>query len=288
MAGVAQTFTGTGGIQATDLVDLNKFSTAGIAGNGVAPTGNPGAQQATKSSADVACAAATNAGGVAKQTADAAAPKVTSSPSTASGNSIQTFTGSLGGPPPPVISGTGDRPFSVNGATFVNAAAALQRSCDVQHNACANAANSGKLAGGVAQCEQQNNDCRAAIASAGGGNSSNGNNNASTNPKTSNGGSTGGGSAATGDFGSCSDPSIKFANGLDGRKEPAFAPVNESDFNHGSALNIKVISDFICGQLQSKCKASAATVTKCQDASTAAQKQTGQASADTFNQLLGV
>jgi hypothetical protein len=58
------------------------------------------------------------------------------------------------------------------------------------------------------------------------------------------------------DFGSCSNPTIKFANGLDGRNQPAFAPVNAADFNHGSALNIGVIASFICGQLQSACKAS--------------------------------
>lgn len=62
-------------------------------------------------------------------------------------------------------------------------------------------------------------------------------------------------SHAAGDFGSCSDPTIIFADGLDGRNEAAFAPNNEADFNHGSALNIGVISSFICGQLQSKCQA---------------------------------
>lgn len=43
--------------------------------------------------------------------------------------------------------------------------------------------------------------------------------------------------------------------GLDGREEASFQAVDQKDFNHGSALNIKVISDFICGQLGSKYKA---------------------------------
>lgn len=90
------------------------------------------------------------------------------------------------------------------------------------------------------------------------------------------------------DFGSCSNPAVEFAAGLDGRKENSFAPVDSADFNHGSALNIKVISDFICGQLQSKCKASTDTVSTCQQASTAAQAATGQAAADAFNSALGV
>lgn len=49
------------------------------------------------------------------------------------------------------------------------------------------------------------------------------------------------------DFGSCSNPAIKFAPGLDGRDQDSFEPENLGDFNHGSALNIKVITDFICG-----------------------------------------
>jgi hypothetical protein len=48
---------------------------------------------------------------------------------------VQIFTGTLGGAPPPVISSAGDRPFSVNGNTFVNAGAALQRSCSVSTSA---------------------------------------------------------------------------------------------------------------------------------------------------------
>lgn len=90
------------------------------------------------------------------------------------------------------------------------------------------------------------------------------------------------------DFGSCSNPAIEFAAGLDGRKEESFAPADAADFNHGSALNIKVISGFICGQLQSKCKASADTVSTCNDAASAADAETGQAAADAFNSALGV
>lgn len=75
---------------------------------------------------------------------------------------VQTFTGALGGLPPPVIESPRDRPFSVKGNTFVNSGAALRRSCAIQHNACANAANGGGLAGGVGQCDAQEQDCIAA------------------------------------------------------------------------------------------------------------------------------
>ncbi|UKZ80015.1 hypothetical protein TrVFT333_007779 [Trichoderma virens FT-333] len=290
-AAVSQTFTGTGGIQATDLVDLSKFSTANVQGGAAAPTPSSNAAVTSQPAAQAT-------------STPAAAPSQTqassgSEPSAASGNNVQTFTGTLGGPAPPVISGTGNRPFSVNGNTFVNAGAALGRSCDIQHNACADAVNSGKLSGGVGQCDDQNNQCKAA-ATSGASNSNAGNNNSNasnsgannassgSNAGNGNAGNASAGSNATGNFGSCSNPSIKFANGLDGRTEPAFAPVNEADFNHGSALNIKVIADFICDRLNSSCKAGAAVVSTCQSASAAASQLTGQAAADAFNKALGV
>ncbi|KKP01265.1 hypothetical protein THAR02_06623 [Trichoderma harzianum] len=284
VSAVSQTFTGTGGIQATDLVDLSKFS---VQGGAAAPADNSNAATTSQAAAQATPPPAASSG---------------SAPSTASGNNVQTFTGSLGGPPPPVVSGTGNRPFSVNGNTFVNIGAALGRSCDIQHNACADAVNSGQLSGGVGQCEDQNTQCKAAASGASNSNASNtsnasdnasngGVNNAASgnNADSGNAGNdNAGSSAATGDFGSCSDPSIKFANGLDGRTEPAFAPVNEADFSHGSALAIKVISDFICDRLNSSCKASAAVVSTCQSASAAASQLTGQAAADAFNKALGV
>ncbi|KAG6362315.1 hypothetical protein INS49_010545 [Diaporthe citri] len=80
----------------------------------------------------------------------------------AAGN-VQTFKGSLGGAAPPVNEDdASDRPFSVNGATFLNKGAAVQRSCAVQHNACAGTANSGEADFNVADCDQQLNACTAA------------------------------------------------------------------------------------------------------------------------------
>ncbi|EGO52371.1 hypothetical protein NEUTE1DRAFT_125873 [Neurospora tetrasperma FGSC 2508] len=60
-------------------------------------------------------------------------------------------------------SGNSQRPFAVNGATFVNKAAAVQRACAIQNNACANAVNSGKASGvTLQQCNAQETACRAA------------------------------------------------------------------------------------------------------------------------------
>ena len=68
-------------------------------------------------------------GNVSPQTA-AAAPTAAA----AAGANLQTFTGELGGSLPPAVS-KGGRGFVVAGnADFVNLAAALQRSCDEQHN----------------------------------------------------------------------------------------------------------------------------------------------------------
>ncbi|KAK4161055.1 hypothetical protein QBC43DRAFT_218502 [Cladorrhinum sp. PSN259] len=75
---------------------------------------------------------------------------------------VQTFAGALGGPAPPVISSASARPFEVNGNTFLQAGAAIQRSCAIQKNACSNAANSGQIQGGTQQCDAQEDQCRQA------------------------------------------------------------------------------------------------------------------------------
>jgi hypothetical protein len=147
----------------------------------------------------------------------------------------------------------------------------------VQNNACANAVNSGSLSGSVSDCNAQETACNAAASAK---------------------------KRAALDFGSCGSPAIQFAVGLDGRKEASFQAVDQTDFNHGSALNIGVIASFNCQQLSSKCKAGAATIAACTTAQTAAGKSqtltsfgsqliqtgaaTGQAAADAFNSALGV
>jgi hypothetical protein len=62
----------------------------------------------------------------------------------AGGANLQAFAGALGGVVAPTVVnlGQGDRPFQVTGnAAFNNLQSALVRSCDVQNNQCANAAN---------------------------------------------------------------------------------------------------------------------------------------------------
>lgn len=191
------------------------------------------------------------------------------------GTNVQKFTGTLGGPPPPVISSGGERPFSVNGDTFVGLSAALGRSCDIQHNACADAANSGKISADVAQCDEQNTACHSA-------------NNLKKRlslderrayPLT---------ERAALDLGSCSDASIVFGEGIDGRNTAAFVPANKQDFDHGSALNIGVVAGFICQRLDSPCNAPSDTQASCTQASAAAVAVTqDQAAADAWNAIMG-
>jgi hypothetical protein len=183
------------------------------------------------------------------------------------GSNVQKFSGTLGGPPPPVVSSAGDRPFSVNGNTFVNVGAAVQRSCDIQNNACSNAVNSGKLNGqSVSDCNTQQQKCEAA-----------------------NGGAARLRERAALSFGSCGNPTILFEAGLDGRNTEAFIAEDQNSFNHGSALNIAVIAGFICQRLGDSCKAAANVQASCSSASAAAVATTqNQAAADVFNKILGV
>ncbi|GAW19897.1 hypothetical protein ANO14919_093900 [Xylariales sp. No.14919] len=194
----------------------------------------------------------------------------------ATGANVNAFSGNVGADPIPIANDpTSDRPFSVNGATFQNAGAAVQRACDVQKNACANAANSGSSDISVADCDAQQQECIQA------------------NANVSKRGIAGlrarqaGNNSGALDTGSCGSPAISFGVQAD-RNEESFAPADAADFNHGSALAIGVIADFICSQLGSKCQASDATIQDCEAAASAADGLTGQAAADAFNNALGV
>ncbi|KAI8302622.1 hypothetical protein K4K61_007814 [Colletotrichum sp. SAR11_59] len=255
--GAANTTSGTGSNSNSNSGSSNSGSNNKASNN----TGNNKAKNAAacaaRSTNSNAQASANNSTGNAGNTGN--------SGNAAGGTNVQTFTGSLGGAPPPVIQTSGTRPFSVNGDTFVGKNAALGRSCDVQHNACANAANSGKLTGGVQQCEDQNTQCHAAI----------GKRRRSLRMRQAS------------DFGSCSDPSIEFSNALKDRQGPGFIATNQQDFNHGSAQKIGIIAGFICQRLQDSCKAPQATIDSCKAAETAATAATqDQAAADAFNSKL--
>ncbi|KAK3082371.1 hypothetical protein LTS18_004283 [Coniosporium uncinatum] len=68
-------------------------------------------------------------------------------------DNLQTFNGSLGGIAAPAITKSGDaeRPFRVGDDRFAEFDAAARRTCDVQHNACADAANAATSANRAAE-----------------------------------------------------------------------------------------------------------------------------------------
>ncbi|KAI1336930.1 hypothetical protein F5Y15DRAFT_426689 [Xylariaceae sp. FL0016] len=237
-------------------------------------------EDATAAEIDDAVAAAGNGAAAGNDAATSSAPaavaassapaSASSAPASATANNVNAFTGNVGAAAVPVVSNAAEaKPFSVNGATFLNAGAAIQRACDVQKNACANAANSGAADIAVADCDAQQQECVAANDS----------------------GAAKKGKArrqAALDTGACGSPAISFGVQDDRGDEEAFAAVNQDDFQHGSALGAGVITDFICGQLASKCDAAAATVSACEDGAAAADGLEGQDAADAFNNALGV
>lgn len=81
-------------------------------------------------------------------------------------NNLQTFTRSLGGLPPPVTKTAGAaKPLSVKATIHsLSRERALNRSCAVQHNSCANASNRREISESVGQCDAQQAECNAAAA----------------------------------------------------------------------------------------------------------------------------
>lgn len=163
------------------------------------------------------------------------------------------------------------------GSQAGNSTAADSAACNAGN---ANAGNNNANAGNANAGNNQNKGGNKAGNNANAGNAANAGNNAAS----------GNASAGAASFGSCTDPTITFSQKpADGRNEAAFEATDLTNFPHGSALGIGVISSFICDQLTNKCKADQAAVDKCDqaDAAVKASGLKGQAAADSFNQALG-
>ncbi|CAE6513337.1 unnamed protein product [Rhizoctonia solani] len=89
--------------------------------------------------------------------------------------------------------------------------------------------------------------------------------------------------ATTPNFGTCTNPTMKFGVGFDGRTEASFQPANKADFNHGSALNPAIIATAICDTFVNSCNANKPAIDNCAAAKAAITGLTGQAVADAFN-----
>ncbi|KAK0703474.1 hypothetical protein B0T26DRAFT_657300 [Lasiosphaeria miniovina] len=129
---------------------------AGKANNN-AGKGNNAAATTTAAAAGKATATAAANAGAGKANAGAGKANAGAGKATAGG--------AIAGIAAPAVTDTGnaDRKFAVNGDTFVNKAAAVQRACAIQNNACADAVNSGKAQGSsVSDCNAQEQACRTA------------------------------------------------------------------------------------------------------------------------------
>lgn len=167
--------------------------------------------------------------------------------------------------------------------------AADNLACNLQGSGNAGNANNNNNGNANNNAANDNNSGNANTGNNANNNANTGNNaNNNANNNASNGAANG--SASTAAFGTCADPTITFSQApSDGRQEAAFEATDLTNFPHGSALGIGVISSFICDQLVNKCKADQAAVDKCDqaDAAVKASGLKGQAAADSFNQALG-
>ncbi|KAF8755444.1 hypothetical protein RHS01_05117 [Rhizoctonia solani] len=89
--------------------------------------------------------------------------------------------------------------------------------------------------------------------------------------------------ATTPNFGTCTNPTMEFGVGFDGRTESSFQPANKADFDHGSALNPAIIATAICDTFVNSCNANKPAIDNCTAAKAAITGLTGQAVADAFN-----
>ncbi|KAJ7212169.1 hypothetical protein GGX14DRAFT_447787 [Mycena pura] len=163
----ADLFNAVFGIQtnfaAVAAVDDQGNIIAGSTGGSVSVAATAAATTSVAPAAATSAAAAPTAAAT-TSVAPAAATSAAASSSTGAASSsanVQAFTGALGGISAPAVT-PGGKGFIVDGSEFIQEAGALGRSCDEQHNGCANAANAG--AGfAVSDCDAQNNACHAAI-----------------------------------------------------------------------------------------------------------------------------
>ncbi|KAJ5553768.1 hypothetical protein N7494_003146 [Penicillium frequentans] len=95
---------------------------------------------------------------------------------------------------------------------------------------------------------------------------------------------TGGGDTL--DYGTCLDPTIKWAYGLDGRNHYSFTTNNQIDFPFGSDTSISSVTGLVCNRLRSPCNAPQATIDRCTEAANAANRLSGQEAADVWNEMM--
>lgn len=169
---------GGSGSTTTNNAGTGSTGTTGNTTTNNAGTGNTGSTGSTGSTTTASSSAATTSksGKKKKQSCSGSSSKsssasanaataVANNSATSGSTSTSASSGSaIGGIAAPAVtnSGNADRPFEVNGDTFVNQSAAIQRACSIQNNLCANAVNSGQVSGfTVGDCNTQEDTCNA-------------------------------------------------------------------------------------------------------------------------------
>ncbi|CAK7229948.1 hypothetical protein SBRCBS47491_007423 [Sporothrix bragantina] len=144
----------------------NAGTTTNNAGTGT--TGNTGSTTTGSGSTTTSSTSSSGSSGKKKKSKSCSGSKSSSASANAAtavaNNASSGSTSDIAGIAAPAVtdSGNADRPFEVNGDTFVNKSAAIQRACSIQNNACANAVNSGQAAGfTVGDCNTQEETCNA-------------------------------------------------------------------------------------------------------------------------------
>ncbi|KAJ6131266.1 hypothetical protein N7523_001726 [Penicillium sp. IBT 18751x] len=88
------------------------------------------------------------------------------------------------------------------------------------------------------------------------------------------------------DYGTCSDPTIVWEYGLDGRTDYSYTTHNQADFPFGSSPTIDAPDALICNRLKSPCNAPQETLSRCAEAMDAVANLTGQEAADVWNSIM--
>lgn len=90
------------------------------------------------------------------------------------------------------------------------------------------------------------------------------------------------------DYGTCSDPTIRWSDGLDGRTEYSWVTNNQDDFPHKSSTTINTLMGFVCNRLRSPCNAPQAVVDRCYSAAGQVSNRglKGEKASDLWNSLM--
>ncbi|KAF9533818.1 hypothetical protein CPB83DRAFT_804757 [Crepidotus variabilis] len=167
--GAASSGTTSTGASNTGTTTTSTSSQAGSTGSGTntntgANTANTGANSGNTNNRSANTASNPSPPAVSQPAANSKGTAATSSNAgtTATNNAanLQTFSGDLGAAAP-VVTDLGNGKFETNGNQFNSLNSAIERSCAVQNNQCANAANSSGNKNGltVADCNKQQASC---------------------------------------------------------------------------------------------------------------------------------